>query len=150
MKSLQGSLFFIISILFIGCTGSKKASSTLPMVNFTSAKSMSDILEKAEKDEKLVFIDVVTEWCLPCKMMEKDVFTDPEIAAFMNQNFINYKVDAEKGNGPMVSLVYEVQMYPTLLFVDSKGEVIVKKIGAAYHTELMELAKSALASNDLP
>lgn len=111
---------------------------------------MSDVLEKAEKAEKLIFIDVVTEWCLPCKMMEKDVFTDPEIAAFMNQNFINYKVDAEKGNGPMVSLVYEVQQYPTLLFVDSKGDVIIKKIGAAYHTELMELAKSALASNDLP
>jgi len=150
MKALHASLCLVIFLMIFGCTGSKKATNSQPGVNFSTAKSMSDILEKAEKSEKLVFVDIMTDWCLPCKMMDKDVFSNPEVADFMNQNFINYKVDAEKGNGPMVSLVYEVKTFPTLLFVDSKGKVIVKKVGAAYHSELMEMAKSALAANDLP
>ena len=78
--------------------------------------------------------------------MEDDVFSDPAIASFMNDNFINYKVDAEKENGPLLSLVYEVQAYPTLVFVDYSGKVLVKKVGAAYQTELMSLAREALAT----
>jgi len=150
MKAFSQIALLTFSIIFLSCSGSKKAAVNKTKVAFTSSSSMSDILEKAEKANKVVFVDIVTDWCLPCKMMDKDVFSDPQIADFMNKNFINYKVDAEKGNGPMVSLVYEVQAFPTLLFVDSKGEVIVKKVGAAYHSELMEMARTALAANELP
>lgn len=150
MKALFHCYILLIPLIFLGCSGAKKTVASKSGVAFSKSNSMSDILEQAEKTNKLVFVDIVTEWCLPCKMMEKDVFSDPQIADFMNKNFINYKVDAEKGNGPVLSLVYEVQAFPTLLFVDSKGDVIVKKVGAAYHSELMEMARTALASNELP
>ena len=139
-------LVLILGPFFWSCSGSKSTAKTKSGVHFTSAKSMEDVLEQAARSDKLVFVDFVTDWCLPCKMMEKDVFSDPGIASFMNEHFINYKVDAEKGNGPLLSMVYEVQSFPTLLFFDIKGEIILRKNGAAYHTELMEMARSALAS----
>lgn len=150
MKVLFRLATLMLAFTVLGCSGSKKATVTPIGVAFTKSDSMEAILAKAEKDDKLVFIDIMTDWCLPCKMMDQDVFSNPEIADFMNSNFINYKVDAEKKNGPIISLVYEVQSFPTLLFVDSKGKVIVKKVGAAYHTELMDMAKTALASTELP
>jgi len=89
----------------------------------------------------------MTEWCLPCKMMDEDVFSDPAVISFMNENFINYKVDAEKENGPLLALVYEVSAYPTLVFVDKKGKAIVKNVGAVSQSQLIALAKEALAAN---
>ncbi|MFR6382000.1 MAG: DUF255 domain-containing protein [Odoribacter splanchnicus] len=35
-----------------------------------------------------------------CKMLAKEVFTDPDVAAFFNEKFVNAKVDMEKGEGP--------------------------------------------------
>lgn len=54
------------------------------------------ILNKASKDEKLIFIDCYTTWCGPCKLMAKNVFTDSEVGHFFNEHFINVKLDMEK------------------------------------------------------
>ena len=56
-------------------------------------------LEQARKENKLIFMDCYTSWCGPCKMLAKEVFTDPEVAAFFNEKFVNVKVDMEKGEG---------------------------------------------------
>ena len=116
---------------------------------FEKDAQLSKVLDKAEAQNKLVFVDVYTDWCLPCKLMDEDVFTHQETADFMNKHFVNYKIDAEKNEGPDIQVIYNIQAYPTLLFLDSKGKVIVQKIGAAYQTELIELAKSALSNSDL-
>jgi len=137
----------MVSLLLFSCSGSKKAKVDPNRINFSHSKSLTPLLEKAEKENKLLFVDIMTEWCLPCKMMDEDVFSDPAVISFMNENFINYKVDAEKENGPLLALVYEVSAYPTLVFVDKKGKAIVKNVGAVSQSQLIALAKEALAAN---
>lgn len=153
-------LFFIclISTLFLlpSCGGSKKASSNSGKVStskkktggvqFVSSSTLTDVLEKAEREDKLVFVDFYTSWCTPCKMMDEDVFPDKTIGLFFKKNFLSYKVDAERGNGVNLAMVYNVTAYPTLLFLNEKGRVLESKQGAAYHTELMEMANRALAT----
>lgn len=144
-----------VSMLFVSC-GSKKDTvkkkervGILPgyAFDFHKASSLSPILDKAEAEGKLVFVDIYTTWCLPCKLMDEDVFTDEDTAEFMNKNFINYKVDAEKNNGPDLKALYQVSAYPTLLFLDTKGRVLERKTGTAYHTELLRMAQSAIDKN---
>jgi len=151
--ALIRNCFFILAILALGmgCKGAKKGTETTktkegPGVQFYDSEFLSDALDEAKKENKLVFVDFYTDWCLPCKLMEEDVFSDKEIGAFMNANFINLKVNAEKGNGPNLKTIYNVHAYPTLLFLDQKGTVLEEKVGAAYHTELRNLANKALAA----
>lgn len=113
-------------------------------VNFLNNKTLSSVLDRAESENKLIFLDIYTDWCLPCKLMDEEVFTDKSTADFMNDRFLNYKVNAEKGEGPDLNYLYEVEVYPTLLFLDSKGRIIVRNDGAAFHTELKNLADQAL------
>ena len=40
------------------------------------------LLEKANKENKLVFVDCFTTWCGPCKWMAKNVFTNDTVADF--------------------------------------------------------------------
>ena len=62
----------------------------------------------------------------------------------MNDSFVNFKVNGERNQGPNLALMFGVQMYPTLLWVDHRGRVMVRKDGAAYHTELKKLSNRAL------
>ena len=55
----------------------------------------SEAVNKAAKENKMIFIDFYTQWCGPCFNMAKDVFTKSEVGHFYNQNFINVKIDAE-------------------------------------------------------
>ena len=134
-----------ISLLLLSCGGGKKVQvAKTPGVQFTKSKTLSALLDKAELENKLVFVDFYTTWCLPCRLMDEEVFPNERVGDFMNDNFINYKVDAEKDNGVNLAFVYEVSAYPTLLFLDSKGRVIEKKIGAVFHDELLTMAERAL------
>lgn len=82
------------------------------------------LLARAKKENKLIFIDAYTTWCGPCKWMAKNVFPNDTAAIFYNQNFINAKIDMEKGEGPKLAKQYEVGCYPTYLFINGEGELV--------------------------
>ena len=56
----------------------------------------SDILEKAEKENKLLLISIGYAACHWCHVMERECFKDEEVARVMNQYFICIKVDREE------------------------------------------------------
>lgn len=100
-------------------------------------------LKQASSSGKLIFIDVHTSWCGPCKEMAATTFRDPEVGAFFNSNFINLKIDAEESaDGPVVAKKYSVTAYPTLLFIDGTGKLVKKVIGKQSKEKLLNLAKS--------
>lgn len=117
---------------------------------FIKATDMAEVLFHAKAEDKLVFLDVYTDWCLPCQVMDEDVFSDKRLASYFKERFISYKVNAEKGTGPLIAANYNVAAYPTLLFLDSDGEVIVTKLGSARSIEMYDLADSAVAKATIP
>ncbi|MDY3032731.1 MAG: TlpA family protein disulfide reductase [Odoribacter sp.] len=114
-------------------------------IKFTKG-NWSAILEQAKKEKKLVFIDCYTEWCQPCKEMEKGVFLSKEVGDFYNKNFINLKVDMERGEGPMVLSMYKISAFPTFLFVNPDGDEVYCLVGSKTEAEMLEMGKNALAS----
>lgn len=101
-------------------------------------------LEKAKKESKLLFVDCYTSWCGPCKMLARDVFTNNEVADYFNEHFISLKVDCEKGEGPEIKKRFNVSGYPTLLFINGKGEVVNKIVGASRQPYFLENVKKGL------
>ncbi|MEO1262178.1 MAG: thioredoxin family protein [Bacteroidota bacterium] len=106
-----------------------------------------EILAKAEQENKLIFVDAYAAWCGPCKKMDRDVFSQKEVGSYFNAKFVNAKIDMEKGEGPRLARSFGVMAYPTLLFVNSRGDVVHRSVG--YHTTdlLLELGEAALDPN---
>ena len=50
----------------------------------------------AKKENKLIFLSVGYSTCYWCHVMERKVFSNPEIAEMMNKDFINIKIDREE------------------------------------------------------
>lgn len=135
-------------LLLLSCSGSKKTTSTNDdgnRVDFNKDKKIEWAKANATEEDKVIFVDIYTTWCLPCKLMDQEVFTHPSTADYLNENFINVKIDAEKGVGPEWAFEYGVLAYPTLLFLDKDGNILVRKEGSAFHTELRALGDEAMS-----
>ena len=154
MFKMKSPIIFValVSLLLGGCKTQKKAQELPPEItyekgftfDFIQSNSLFDVVDHAEKENKLVFVDVYTDWCLPCKIMEEEVFTNEDLGDYFNDNFVSYKIDAEKGKGADILAIYDIKAYPTLLFLDHKGRVLEKKDGLAYARELRSLAANAI------
>ena len=55
-----------------------------------------EAVELAKRENKLIFLSVGYSTCYWCHVMEREVFSNPEIAEMMNENFINIKIDREE------------------------------------------------------
>ncbi|MCB0675125.1 MAG: DUF255 domain-containing protein [Saprospiraceae bacterium] len=112
-------------------------------VEFTK-DSWEQTLKRAAEEDKLIFMDAYAEWCGPCKMMSREVFPDGQVGAFFNEHFINVKMDMEKGEGPGLAMSYQVQAYPTLLFIDSDGNLVHRAVGYHGADDFLQLGADAM------
>ena len=55
-----------------------------------------EALERAKKENKIIFLSVGYSTCYWCHVMEREVFSNPGIADMMNKDFINIKIDREE------------------------------------------------------
>lgn len=78
---LMGLAFFLF--------GRTEAQSLVHWVSFEEA------IELNKQNPKKILIDFYTVWCGPCKMMNKNTFENPVIAAYINQHFYAVKFNAE-------------------------------------------------------
>lgn len=106
--------------------------------------SFAELKAKAVLEKKPIFIDAFTTWCGPCKWMSKTIFTQEKVGDFYNQNFVNAKIDMEKGEGIELATRFGVQAYPTLLFVDAEGNIQHRSVGAREGDSFIELGKQAI------
>ena len=113
-------------------------------INFENS-SFEESLVKAAAENKLIFIDCYTSWCGPCKEMSKYIFTDESVYTYFNEKFINVKMNMEKGEGIELAQYYKVDSYPTLLFLDTNGDVVHKVIGLISAEKLLDNAKAVNA-----
>ena len=55
-----------------------------------------EALEKARQEDKPIFLSIGYAACHWCHVMAHESFEDPQTAAFMNEHFVNIKVDREE------------------------------------------------------
>ncbi len=104
----------------------------------------AELLAKAKEENRIIFMDAYATWCGPCKKMAADVFPQEEVGDFYNAMFIPVKMDMEKGEGIALAQLYNVRAYPTLLFINWKGELVHKSVGGRQADGLIELGREAL------
>ena len=106
--------------------------------------TFEDALKEAQRQNKPLFVDFYATWCVPCKKMEKTVFTQPEVGAYFNERFISLQLDAEKPENVETAKKYKVEAFPTLGIIASDGKAISINAGFVQAAELIEFAKTAL------
>ena len=91
---------------------------------------LQSALNVARQQKKMVFVDVYTSWCGPCRWMSEEVLQTPEAATYFDKHFVCFKIDAEKGDGVEFAKKYDVHAYPTFLMLLPDGTLQHKVVGA--------------------
>jgi thioredoxin-related protein len=137
MKSLSTVLFVFIANML--CAQG---------IDFVSSDTKwADILTKAKAENKVIFMDAFTTWCGPCKKMSADIFPQKSVGDYFNKQFVNVKMDMEKGEGIDLAKKYKIRAYPTYLFIDGNGELVHKSLGMMPAPEFIKVGESAADPN---
>ncbi|MBY6209283.1 MULTISPECIES: protein-disulfide reductase DsbD [Halomonas] len=110
------------------------------------------------QDQGPVFVNVTAEWCISCKIMERDVFPDPQVQAALD-GYRWIDVDVTESNADSRALLDQLGLFgpPSLLFFHNGTEIRQARIqgeldaaSLAQHldavTELLTATPAASAS----
>jgi thioredoxin-related protein len=106
--------------------------------------TIDEALKLNEKSPKKIFIDLYTDWCGWCKTMDKNTFSDPKIAEYLNKNFYPVKFNAEskldvtyrgtvyKNTGTQARSPHDLAValtngqlsYPTAVYLDGTNKLL--------------------------
>ena len=107
--------------------------------------SFDEALELAAAEAKAVFVDFFTTWCAPCKEMDETTFKDPDVAAWLAENTVALKVDAEANEtNEALAGRYGVRSFPNYVFISSNGDLMDRITGKRPPEQFIEESESAL------
>lgn len=101
-------------------------------------------LKQAQKEQKLVFIDLTAHWCHSCKLMEETTFRSPEIIDLINKNYVALKINADRIDGKLLAAQENVTVLPALIVMDAQGNRVAMINHAPSADRLEEMLKSSL------
>lgn len=87
-------------------------------------KENTDIYKKSGKP---TIIDFYADWCVVCKQLEKETYTDKNVIEELN-NFNTVKIDATNLTSEIKKSLYQygLQGLPAIVFLDKQGKLIDK------------------------
>ena len=132
--------------------------------------TMNEALAAQKKVPKKIFMDVYTTWCGPCKLLDKNTFSDKSVIKYVNDNFYAVKFNAEgteevsyldftytnpnyqaerKGRNAqhLFAHALKINSYPNLVFFKDNGGLIQSIPGYRTPSEL-EIFLKMIASDD--
>ena len=145
LKILNMKFYFLIILILIFNSNSIFAQEIKWM-------SMGEAQEAQKNIPKKIFMDVYTEWCGPCKLLDKNTFQNPDVSRYIIENYYAVKFNAEgieqikyydqiftnpnydpnrKGRNAthQFTQFLGVKGYPTMVFFSENGDPIMPLVG---------------------
>ncbi len=105
--------------------------------------SFDQAIAKAGQEKKLVMVDFYTTWCGPCKMLDKQTWTDEAVIKWLKKQTVAIKIDAEKQRD--LAARYKIRAYPSMVLINPDRTEKGRIVGFKRPKEFLRLAADVLA-----
>ncbi|WP_299553861.1 thioredoxin fold domain-containing protein [Seonamhaeicola sp.] len=110
--------------------------------------TLEEAVKLQKETPKKIMMDVYTNWCGPCKMLDRNTFHNKDVVDYVNKYYYAVKFNAEgnekinydgktftnpnynpslanrRNSAHELSRYFQVQAYPTIVFLDENGKLI--------------------------
>lgn len=104
-------------------------------------------LEEAKKAGRPVMADFYADWCGWCKKLDATTYSNPAVQK-LAEGFISVKIDGDKNEN--LTVKYRVTGYPTVIFFDSGGNIVMKYPGYLGPDGFARMMKGVLTKAEKP
>ena len=140
-------LHYIIAFLAFG-TFLSFQNATIKAEKEINWITIEEAIELQKKEPRKIIMDVYTNWCGPCKLLDKNTFHNADVVDYVNENYYAVKFNGE-GNDEVTfndktfknpnydpakanrrnsahefTRYLKVRAYPTMVFFDEEGKFI--------------------------
>src|SRR5690606_13217943 len=136
--------FFVLTILYLTFHCSLLASDTT--ISFRNI-AFEHLLPLAKMEQKDVMLYFHFDGCSACIKMEKTTFKDYGVFDFYNTKFINFEINTSTDVGKEINKLYNIQSYPTFLFLDHNGNEKHRIVGVYNPQDFLTHADNVLSNN---
>jgi protein disulfide-isomerase len=111
----------------------------VPANSIVWANDYASAQQQAVQSGKPMILFFTGKWCVPCRIMKRNVWGDKQVATAVNAGFIAVMLDVDDRDAAAALSRYRVGATPTTIIADATGEVLQQVHGGMGKTEFLEL-----------
>ncbi len=124
-KELVKRFFVLLFFVFTACNLSHKERVKIGDFTWFTEYGYAEALEKAEKENKPIFVYFTANWCLPCKRVKKEIFEKKEFKKIADK-VVLLRVEQSEIPGMALSRKYHITTYPSFRLLSPDGKLLDK------------------------
>lgn len=101
--------------------------------------SITSTKELANNSGKKTLLFFTGKWCVPCRIMKREVFADKEVESAINSKLIPVMIDIDNPNTNEIVKYFKIGATPTTIILDSQGKVLDYAVGKIGKKKFLEM-----------
>lgn len=130
----------LIGLILILCSFTSTSGG---YINFHHG-DMKTVINRAQSEDKLIFVDVYASWCTSCKLMEESTFRSEDVTDLINDHYVPVKLNIESLEGEIFAVQEGITVLPALLVLNKKGNKLTQVNQALQAEGMVKLLKKHL------
>ncbi|RKD86139.1 thioredoxin family protein [Mangrovibacterium diazotrophicum] len=118
----------------------------VPSNDVVWADDMVTAQKLANDSGKNMLLFFTGKWCVPCRIMKREVFADKEVMKAINAQVVPIMIDIDDPNSQELVKRYKIGGTPITIFTDPQGNVLDYAVGKIDKTEFLEMLEKLRAA----
>lgn len=111
----------------------------VPANSIAWAESYTVARQQARDSQRPMILFFTGTWCVPCRIMKRNVWADNQVAAAVNQAFVPVMIDVDHPEAAALMRRYSVISTPSTIVTDASGQVLRQQHGAMNKATFLEM-----------
>jgi tetratricopeptide (TPR) repeat protein len=148
---MRSSRFFLVLFLLAGglalLSCSQQNPNNPPEVFWFEGLTWDQIVDRATRENRPIFLDFYATWCGPCKLLDDSVYVVPEVINEL-RDFVTFKVDVDDPAYAELKDAFHIFNMPTLVLCHPDGSEIDRFLGYRPAPEFLQIVRDYRAGRN--
>ncbi|MBT6722192.1 MAG: thioredoxin family protein [Planctomycetaceae bacterium] len=118
----------------------------VPSNSIAWADNYPSAQQQADQSGKPIVLFFTGNWCVPCKIMKRQVWADDDVMKTVNSDFVPVSIDVDDPNNASLLVRYNVGGTPITIVTDPNGKALRWRVGGIGKSDFLKLLQGTTPS----